>query len=208
MEFEFLQAKWLRLWFFWIVAVVLGSSRIGDALLEFLGSKIFFGYAGYYSPLFLLSFALFFLVNGGIAGLAQWLVLRLHIAISGWLWIFTTILESIISLYLLDVDIAGSYVAFVFYSGMIGVLIGSLQWLMLRRRMNRAGWWILILAAGHMISAVIFLVTRSELQMYNTNLVSTAVYGALTGAGLIALLVQSSKGKKSASFLGSNSQRQ
>ena len=195
---EFLQAKWLRVWFFWMVAIVVGYSRIGDSLLEFLTSEIYFGYLSV--ALFPLFLVLYFLANGGIAGLAQWLVLRPHITVSGWSWIFTTILESILSLYLLDVDIASSYGAFVFYSGVIGVLIGSLQWRLLRQRIHRAGWWILILAVGHIISAVFFLVTRSDI--YNTNLVSTVVYGALTGAGLITLLVQSATENMLASSLG------
>ena len=204
---EYLHDKWLRLWFFWIVAIALGSPRTGNTIVEFLTSRI---YVSYYSPLFILFFALFFLSSGGFSGIAQWLILRNHLEISGWLWIFTTILESIISIYLLDVDIASSFAAFILYSGVIGLLIGSLQWLILRRRINHAGWWIFILIAGRMVSAVfvIVIVTLFRSTMFYIDLLSPLLYGALTGAGLIALLVQSSKEKMLAGFNGSTSQIQ
>src|SRR5262245_21876256 len=110
---ELLNAKWIKLWLLWILAIGFGNSRIGDFLLAYLTSTI---YISYYSPLYLVFFAIYFLANGGISGLAQWLVLKIHIDISGWSWIFTTILESILSLYLLDMDIASTSVALIFYS--------------------------------------------------------------------------------------------
>ena len=51
-----------------------------------------------------------------------------------------TILENVFSIYILHIDIASSFVKVIIYSGVIGLLIGSMQWLILRRQIHRAGW--------------------------------------------------------------------
>ena len=110
-------------------------------------------------------------------------------------------MESVISTYILD--IGSSFAEFVIYSSVIGLLIGSLQWLILRRRIIRAGWWILILVSGHMISAVVVIamVTLFRSAMFRMDIITTILYGVLTGAGLVVLLMQSSKEKMSAVIL-------
>jgi hypothetical protein len=61
-----------------------------------------------------------------------------------------------------------------------------------------------------MISAVVVvvIVILSPSAMYRLELFTTIVYGALTGVGLVFLLMQSSKEKMSANVIGSNSQVQ
>lgn len=190
---EFLHANWLRLWFFWIVATVLGNLKMADTILGLITSKI---YVDYTSPLFFLLIAFYFLFDGVSSGIAQWLVLRIYINMPGWLWVFTIILEHIVRIYLLDIDIASTFATFIIYSGVIGLIIGVLQWLILRPRINHAEWWVLILIAGYIISAVaVIAVSLVKPALLITGILSTIVYGALTGAGLVALLVQSSKEK-------------
>ena len=194
---ELLQDRWLKLWFLWIVAIAIGNSRMSATISELLTSII---YVDYYSPLFFLLIPLYFIFNGGISGIAQWLVLRNYIDISGWSWIFTTILGSVISTYVLDIGMGSSLAEFIIYSGIIGLLVGSMQWLILRHKIKHAGWWILILIAGHMISAVAVIVIFNLFKSatFRTDILTSILYGAITGAGLVILLMQPSKEKMSA----------
>jgi hypothetical protein len=197
-QMEVLQSKWLKLWFLWIVAIAIGNSRMGDTISELLMSII---YVDYYSPLFILFIPLYFILNGGISGIAQWLVLRNYIDISGWLWTFTTILGSVISTYLLELGTGSGFAGFIIYSGIIGLLISCMQWLILRRRISRAGWWILILVTAQIISAVvvIVIVTLFKSTMVRTDILTSILYGAITGAGLVVLLMQPAEKNMSAS---------
>lgn len=195
---ELIQDKWLRLWLLWIAAIALSNSRISSTISELLMSII---YVNYYSPLFFLFFVLPLILGGVIPGIAQWLVLRSHIDISGWLWILTAILGNVISIYM--ENIGSGLAGFMISRGVSGLLIGSMQWLILRQRIKHAGWWIVILTAWQLISALVIIVIFLSFPsaMFRMDILSTILYGAVTGAGLVILLRQSSNEKMLAGSL-------
>jgi len=72
-----------------------------------------------------------------------------------------------------------------------GAVVGTAQWLILRRRVHRGGWWVLAsavgLAVGWMAGGRVGSVTGAVGVAW-VGLVVGAVYGALTGIVLVLLL--------------------
>ena len=93
---------------------------------------------------------------GATIGAAQWLVLRRQLPRTGW-WILATLIGysmpmafgSLISG--LEPPWLASLVNFIEF----GVVLGALQWLVLRGRIDHAGWWIAISIAGWAIAAAL-----------------------------------------------------
>ena len=79
--------------------------------------------------------------------------------------------------------------------GLFGTVLGALQWLVLRRRVPRAGWWVLASAVGWPASMGIGGgLATAVAAATNVNLswvLIGAVYGAITGTALLWLLRQS-----------------
>lgn len=145
------------LWFYWIMSTTLGW-LIGN--IFFKGIPV--------------------IVAGVIISALQWSVLfkRIHKA---WRWI---ILSSLgwISGYILSVIflpnmnlLAGT---------IIGVMVGTMQWLILRKEVDWAGWWIIISA----------LAWTTGLTLMPGALTSGSLPGALTGLTLVILFRFSSLG--------------
>jgi hypothetical protein len=128
------------------------------------------------------------LVLAGLGlGLLQWLILRRYIAQAHrWMWVtigaavvgsvgYTVIqlsVQAIFSTFTFE-GIIGRWImvsTFVWWAAVVG-LTGMLQWLVLRRQVPRAGWWIIATVAAHLFGVV-------------------AVFGAVTGAALVWLLRQ------------------
>ena len=90
------------------------------------------------------------------AGVLQWLVLRQRIARAGW-WVPATVLSSaVVGGVIVAVGSSGGRDWNVTWSAdpgrvvvglagmsLFGTVLGALQWLVLRRRVARAGWWVL-----------------------------------------------------------------
>ena len=74
-------------------------------------------------------------------------------------------------------------VGWVVGTGLIGLVAGVLQWLVLRQTVARAGWWVLASTVGWVAGIPI-----GEMVGWNG---LGAVYGAITGAVLVGLLRQS-----------------
>ncbi len=93
---------------------------------------------------------------GATIGAAQWLVLRRQLPRTGW-WILATLIGysmpmafgSLISG--LEPSWLASLVNFIEF----GVVLGALQWLVLRGHIDHAGWWIAISIAGWAIAAAL-----------------------------------------------------
>jgi len=69
-----------------------------------------------------------------------------------------------------------------------GAVVGILQWLVLRRQVSRAGWWVLASTVGLGLSMA---VAGAFLDMELVGLlVGGAVLGAVTGGALVWLLRQ------------------
>jgi hypothetical protein len=149
---------------------------------------------------------------GGGIGIAQWLVLRRHIASAGW-WVLVSAVGGMIGvalgLVLSDalrplistllgeaiqsrpsgprVSLSGA--AAVGAAGaVIGVVLGSAQWLVLRRHARSAGWWILASCLGWMAGLSLSAGTIDVLGIPLSLLVIGIVSGAATGSLLASLL--------------------
>lgn len=130
---------------------------------------------------------------GAAIGLAQWLVLRRVLRGVGW-WVPATMvgyaaLNVAGWIWLLSVEpppwLAGS-TSFV----LVGLVLGVAQWLVLRGRVERAGWWIAISVAGWTLAlALTRLIILSGLYVEPMDMLSALLVPvAISGAGLVWLL--------------------
>jgi hypothetical protein len=149
-------------------------------------------------------------VGGVLAGVLQWLMLRRHIPRAGW-WVLATTL---------GLAAAGALSAggWWFQSAgrwalgvEVGLIVGGvLQWVVLRRHVARAGWWVpataasgaLALAVGVSMGVSVFLAVGRRMEGLPGLYFATAVgqllaiavggvlFGALTGLALRQLLRQ------------------
>ncbi len=137
-----------------------------------------------------------------VAGTAQWLVLRRRVQLGGW-WVFASAVGSAVAL------VAGSAVGLAVAraegagmaaggavgSVVAGAVLGTAQWLILRKRVQRSGWWVLASglgwAVGWMVGGVVGPVAGAVGATWVGlvgGAVVGAVYGALTGIALVLLL--------------------
>ena len=119
---------------------------------------------------------------GATIGLAQWLVLRRLIREAGW-WVWASTIGWLIGwLLIVSGEVippgAGPGLTSVMAGALLGTAIGIAQWLVLRRVVHQAGWWILASIVGWTVSLP---------GVLGSTLVG-AVVGALTGFMLDLLL--------------------
>ena len=106
--------------------------------------------------------AIFGTVLGTASGIAQWAVLRRRLSHIGW-WIPATLLGwglfwsfNILGLFGHGSGVISKLVEGGLIHGPIfGVVVGGLQWLVLRRRVDRAGWWVAVNVGGWALSAAL-----------------------------------------------------
>jgi hypothetical protein len=163
---------------FILVNIIVGEGNGSSVLGEILGA-------------FMFGAAL-----GSVVGLMQWFVLMRRVSRAGW-WV----LASAAGFAVAGVGFQTAVVAFGYSEGaeglgssvvlgltVVGVLGGAvagiLQWLVLRRQVSRAGWWVLASTVGWGLSMA--LAGASSLGL----LVGGAVLGAVTGGALVWLLRQ------------------
>ena len=137
------------------------------------------------------------IVMGAIGGFAQWVVLRERITGSGW-WVLASALG--FAAFGLSGAIPSNVnpaVTGTLTSVTIGLVSGILQWLILRRKVARAGWWVwanilglLVGEIGFPVAIAISSTTNSDVSVLVVGLVYGAGYGASTGAALVWLLNQ------------------
>ena len=147
------------LWFYWIMATTLGW-LIGN--IFFKGIPI--------------------IISGVLIAALQWAVLFKRIQ-KAWQWIVLSTLGWI-----------GGYIFSVLFlpnmsllvGPMLGGAVGVMQWLLLRKEVHWAGWWILIS----------ILAWTTGLTFMPGALTSGSLPGALTGLTLVILFRFSSKGKQ------------
>ena len=180
-------------WLAWVLASIMGYGM--GALLG-----LFFAYGLVdRDPFDVTMGAALGTVMGATGGYFQWVVLRERIAGAG-LWGLASALGFALAMSaVVTADTGENY-------GMAGILIGSvfavaggiLQWLILRRKVPRAGWWLLVSLLGSLagaialpIAGVILDAGKWELGVMTFGLVFGAGNGAITGAALVWLLRQS-----------------
>jgi serine/threonine protein kinase len=112
-----------------------------------------FGYAGG----FFLGFNIFILLGewaavcfwGLAVGVKQWAVLRYHIPSPVRSWILVTALAVVIPFYLVGLD------NWLHFAALHGFMVGIGQWLVLRRIVQKSGWWILANMLGGWFAGII-----------------------------------------------------
>jgi hypothetical protein len=137
-------------------------------------------------------------VFGASLGTVQWLVLRRQVSRSGWWVLASTVGGAVGGAMALVVDEAQ---IFAIVLAMFGASVGIAQWLVLRRQVARAGWWVLAsIVVGGAVGGAVDLVlggTRGWdlfvviMLLPVGGVVALAGYGAITGGVLVWLLRQS-----------------
>jgi hypothetical protein len=136
-----------RLWLWWVLA-----STTGLAL----------GFAGGYAAGFAIGGAIsgiasqsvFGAMVGVSFGTTQWLVLRRRVSRAGW-WVLATTLGMGVGFALVRAMtptvsrmVGGGPMYGLVNGAIVGTLIGAMQWLVLRWKVSRAGWWVPASALG------------------------------------------------------------
>ncbi len=135
------------------------------------------------------------IVFGIGVGVLQWLVLRRRISRAGW-WVLTSAAGGygIVQAMFLFEGYAGSLsfgelLSITGVAALGGAVTGTLQWLVLRGQVSRAGWWVLASTVGWgLMSMIAALGTSWPGPMWL--IVAGAVLGAVTGGALVWLLRQ------------------
>ena len=184
-----------RPWLWWTLAAVAGWA-IGEFLFRVSGELVWGA----------LLFRGAHVLGVGVAVL-QGLVLHRHLAQAGW-WILATGVAAVLGgiavlaatadvLYItrgIEVSSVASIALSVLGSGL---LVGCSQWLILRRHVARAGWWIpvsgLSLVVGWLVGAMVVeyaLAPQNHPAAFDlvAGLLSAVIYGAITGYALDRLL--------------------
>jgi hypothetical protein len=129
-------------------------------------------------------------------GIMQWLILRRYMPRAGW-WVLVSTLGWILGFGVLALAdkfaenlvtsaIQPEVSALVFFLA-AGALVGILQWLVLRRHMLQAGWWVLANVVGW---GILGLIVGKSLDRFTDLAAMAAVPPAITGAVLVLLLRQ------------------
>ena len=126
-----LAAGW-GFWLCWVLAGTVGWG-VGGPVGVAIGSSRDIIVAGYVGVA----------VGGIMVGVLQWLVLRRQIASAGW-WVLASIVAvAAVGVVVFVVGVVDTDVGWVLGAGLTGTVLGLLQWLVLRRQVARAGWWVL-----------------------------------------------------------------
>jgi hypothetical protein len=142
------------------------------------------------------------IVMGATGGYFQWVVLRERIASVG-LWGLASALGLGLAMGILGAVDTGenNAMAGVLITSVFGVASGILQWLILRWKVPRAGWWLLASLLGSLVGFVAVPIAAFlgedgnwGLAILAFGLVFGAGNGAITGAALVWLLRQSHTG--------------
>ena len=165
-----------RLWFLWMMAGAIGWGWSMDA---FGGQRRFEVLRS--SPAVVVPGYLGVAVGCVLSGVLQWLALRRYLARAG-LWVLGSLgAAAVVGLVVFGVGRVDADVGWIAGAGVFGTVVGVLQWLLLRRRVARAGWWVLASTIGWVVAVPAGGMTGPP---------GWAAYGAITGTALVWLLRQ------------------
>jgi hypothetical protein len=171
-------------WLWWVLASTMGwavGARVGVAVGSF-GEPPGFE-AAQSVPTIIVAGYLGVAVGGILVGVLQSLVLRRKIARAGW-WVLAGVgAAAVIGVVVFGVGVVNTDVGWVVGASLFGIVVGVLQWLVLRRQVARAGWWVLASAVGWFVGMPVGGVLDWP--------ALGAAYGAITGIALVWLLRQS-----------------
>ena len=190
------RAQWL-LWWRWVGASAAGE-LVGLALAALIVSTAIGNVSNGANLLLLATGALAGIVNGAMVGGLQWLALRRTVQqLSGWRWTLATALGSALpwglgismrsSLRLAQGNDEAVLGALLLVGLLTGVVLGSMQWLVLRRLLHQAGWWMpaSILA---WLQGLVVLVSGASLIQAGTPLWSLLLVSGITGVVIGSLV--------------------
>lgn len=172
-------------------AILLGYA-LGFALapaVELIGRALMLDLAGDWAMIMTMVIAI-----GMLLPIMQWLLLRRHLSQAGW-WVLATIggwFLGVAAIFLAVPALVGEgaepgLVRYTVEYGSIGLALGVTQWLILRRAVARAGWWVMASLAGWV--AVAFAIGRAITEYWEIVKVG-AIPAAITGIALVWLLQQ------------------
>jgi hypothetical protein len=132
-------------------------------------------------------------VIGTSVGILQWLVMRRHVSRAGW-WILVSIVGFGIGKLIGDAiaQAVSGPVGIGLSGGAIGASLGLAQWLILRRHVVEAGWWVLASALAWAVGWSIVMLAEETAggptgTAYLIGAAGAAVAGVVTGGSLIWL---------------------
>lgn len=136
-----------RLWLWWML-----TSSVGWVLGLAAGLAVGFALGGTVSAI--ASQSAFGAVLGASIGMLQWVVLRRQISGAGW-WVLATAVGMGVGFALIravtlqtSAVLGGGPLYGLVNGGLVGTLVGAMQWLVVRSQISRAGWWVLASALG------------------------------------------------------------
>jgi hypothetical protein len=176
MRIERTRAEW-GFWFQWVLASILGfavGAAIGNAVTDWF----------------------FTALCGAMGGFMQWLVLRRLIAGASWWVLASTLGFAIAPIAALAGVMAMSQVmsldgnpmaAPILLGVLFGILSAIMPWLVLRRPVARAGWWIPAHVLGSLVGGALGIVAFHAMALLRLYQFPWAAAGAMFGAGLGAI---------------------
>ena len=176
MRIERTRAEW-GFWLQWVLTSILGfamGAAIGNAVTDLIFMALF----------------------GAVGGFMQWLVLRRQITGAGW-WVLASTLSfaiaplaAIAGVMVMSqvMSLDGNPLTAPILLGVIfGVLSAIMPWLVLRRQLARAGWWVPAHLLGSLLGGVLGIVTFHAVSAIGFYQFAWAAAGAMFGAGLGAI---------------------
>jgi len=131
-------------WLWWVLASTVGFA-VAFAVFEAVPEAV--------------GFAVRMAVGGASVGIAQWLVLRQQVSRAGWWVLASSVGLGVGLLVVFGVSprgfVVAEAVAFA-VRGVVGGAVGGIaQWLVLRRQVSRAGWWVLASIVGFAVTLAV-----------------------------------------------------
>lgn len=196
------------IWLWWVAYTTLGYFILGAvtiAVIRFMPGGLLLGA----------------ILGMGVVGFMQWFVLRRYLpAMRGLGWTLATVLGQLVGMILAFIvavllgprlyltfassvetiggPIAQSVNAFV-NGAVLGTIIGFAQWLILRRYLQAAGWWVSATAVAMALSSVVSALwlpgigSGGLVALPLTMSITGVIVGAFTGIILVGLLRRSAK---------------
>jgi hypothetical protein len=178
-------------WLWWLAATLAGTI-IGMAIV-FLGLTTLLNSSSQAVYGFVIG-----AVFGATVGTAQWLVLRRVFERVGW-WVLLTFIGWVVfwELNIMNLLVEAKGIAFIpdlLNLAVFGGILGVLQWLLLRQKIQSAGWWILASMVGAMLGSLVADAINTALQSDSPIdfFTSSLVWAIITGICMMWLLGRSS----------------
>jgi hypothetical protein len=137
-------------------------------------------------------------VFGATVGTAQWFVLRRYFERVGW-WVLLTFIGWVAYWELINMNLLVKAQGIAFIPDLLnlaifGVILGVLQWLLLRKKIHSAGWWVLANIVGMMLGSLVIDTIDTVLQGDSPFdfITGSIVLAIITGVCMVWLLVRSS----------------